>query len=309
MKRLIALVPILLFVVLASSGPAAQAAGARVGMMSVDGTNGYLNGRRLDPREPVAVYDGDYVSTGPGTSVRIGLTADGYAGFIQLDQNTDPNLVIASACIVMNILKGQALVNAKNICLRTKGISGVTRSVVNLKAGDDGTVLTVVEGQVEVEQPAPAKVGSSERLVVLPDGKYHQYPIDAAEASRSTDWTQHYFTEPPPKKSSKLSKWLWGLGAAAVIYGVTQHGHDHDDDNSSGTNVWCCLPSGGDGPLVPTPTTQEQCNRNEAQVYATRDQAAHACPAPATSDAPSATYDAPPVTPDTPPPAEEPPVR
>mgnify|MGYP001053472418 CR=1 FL=1 len=50
----------------------------RVGTMQVAGSNAFLNGQPVRTRDPVPINDGDYVSTGAATSVRIGLTADGY---------------------------------------------------------------------------------------------------------------------------------------------------------------------------------------------------------------------------------------
>ena len=215
----------------------AAAPAKRVGTMQVAGSNAFLNGQPVRTRDPVPINDGDYVSTGAATSVRIGLTADGYAGVIQLDENTDPNLIIATGCIIMRMLKGQALVNAKNICLGTTNISGVTRSVVNFKAdATGGTIVTVIEGQLELQKPTPMMVAGSERLVALPDGTTHKYAIDAAEAARSAAWTQHYdFTNPGTghhdSHGAHVAAGVFGAILGGVVLCKTGVICDHDHDN------------------------------------------------------------------------------
>lgn len=229
MKRLPMLLSAVLLALLAMAGPvAAQAPPLQVGVMEVDGKNAYYNGKRVAARDPIPIYDGDYVSTGKRTSVRIVLTADGYEGYIQLDQNTDPNLIIAARCIVMNMLEGRALINAKNICLGTQDISGVTRSVVNLTADGGVSQLTVIEGSVELERPFATTVGTYQRYMVSADGRASSHAIDVAEAARTIEWTQDYFDG----KGSGRGKKAAGILAAiigAIVIGKQLHDDDDDD--------------------------------------------------------------------------------
>jgi hypothetical protein len=294
-------------VLFAMSGITAAAPPKRVGTMQVVGSNAFLNGQQVRTRDPVPINDGDYVSTGAATSVRIGLTADGYAGVIQLDENTDPNLIIATGCIIMRMLKGQALVNAKNICLGTTNISGVTRSVVNFKAdATGGTVVTVIEGQLELQKPAPMTVAGSERLVALPDGTTHKYAIDAAEAARSTAWTQRYDFNKPETAHHDAHAGHVAAGVLGAILGgvvlcqagvICNHDHDHDHGNdtpndtpspSQPQSISCC--SYNDGAPVITPATAEECAAKGGTPYPTRQEAAQRCTVAVPADsAPAAT--------------------
>ena len=282
----------LAFLVFAIPGITAAAPPKRVGTMQVAGSNAFLNGQQVRTRDPVPINDGDYVSTGAATSVRIGLTADGYAGIIQLDENTDPNLIIATGCIIMRMLKGQALVNAKNICLGTTNISGVTRSVVNFKAdATGGTIVTVIEGQLELQKPTPMMVAGSERLVALPDGTTHKYAIDAAEAARSTAWTQRYDFNKPEAAHHDAHAGHVAAGVLGAILGgvvlcktgvICDHDHDDDHDNpndspspSQPQSISCC--SYNDGAPVIAPATAEECAAKGGTAYPTRKAAAQKC--------------------------------
>ena len=281
----------------------AAAPAKRVGTMQVAGSNAFLNGQPVRTRDPVPINDGDYVSTGAATSVRIGLTADGYAGVIQLDENTDPNLIIATGCIIMRMLKGQALVNAKNICLGTTNISGVTRSVVNFKAdATGGTIVTVIEGQLELQKPTPMMVAGSERLVALPDGTTHKYAIDAAEAARSAAWTQRYdFNKPETathdSHAAHVAAGVLGAILGGVVLcktGVICDHDDHDHDNPSDSpgqnqpqSISCC--SYNDGAPVVAPATAEECAAKGGTAYPSREAAAHACVVAPADSPPAAT--------------------
>jgi hypothetical protein len=277
---------------------AAQTPPKRVGTMQVAGSNAFLNGQPVHTHDPVPINDGDYVSTGTATSVRIGLTADGYAGVIQLDENTDPNLIIATGCIIMRMLKGQALVNAKNICLGTTNISGVTRSVVNFKAdATGGTIVTVIEGQLELQKPTPMMVAGSERLVALPDGTTHKYAIDAAEAARSAAWTQRYdFNKPETahhdSHGAHVAAGVLGAILGGVVLckaGVICDHDDNDHDNPSDSpghnqpqSISCCRYN--DGVPVIAPATAQECAANGGTAYPTQEAAAQKCTIAAPAD-------------------------
>lgn len=303
MKRTL-LLTFALLVLLALPGiAAAQTPPRRVGMMQVAGSNAFLNGQPVRTRDPVVINDGDYVSTGAATSVRIGLTADGYGGIIQLDENTDPNLIIATRCIVMRMVKGQALVNAKNICMGTTNLSSVTRSVVNFKVDDTGgTTVTVIEGQLEVEKPAPMTIAASERLVVLADGTVHRYPVNATEAARSAEWTQRYeFGNPAsadhPPGGSGWKKWVPIVGGAAVLcaFGVIcDRDNDNGNDGGSGSSndrpaqsVACCTYNDGVPDVMQA--TARECADRGGTAYPSQQAATRACTVAPMEPAPPST--------------------
>ncbi len=254
----------------------AQGPRTQVGLMEVDGKNAFHNQTKVRNRAKVPIYDGDYISTGARTSVRVALTADGYSGFIQLDENTDPNLIIATKCIVMKMLKGQALVNAKNICLGTQSISGVTRSLVNLKADGLASELTVVEGGVDLDRPIALTVGTRERYQVAADGAINQYTVDAAEAARSIAWSEKYFGG----GSSSSGRTAAGIAAAvigAILVGKAIDDHNDKDDNKPRDPPvpWCCYYTSS-GPLVRQMPAQ-QCAAQQGEPHDTKEEADTDC--------------------------------
>jgi hypothetical protein len=193
---------------------------------------------------PGPINDGDYVSTGAATSVRIGLTADGYAGVIQLDENTDPNLIIATGCIIMRMLKGQALVNAKNICLGTTNISGVTRSVVNFKA--DATRRHHRHRdrrQLELQKPTPMMVGDRNGSSPCPTEpptnmrSTRQRPL-AVRVTQRYDFNKPE-TAPHDSHGSHVAAGVLGaiLGGVVLCKAGVICDDDHDDDHDNPTTV------------------------------------------------------------------------
>lgn len=249
---------------------AAQTGKTQVGFMQVDGQNAFLNGQRVTADVPIRVYTGDHVSTGTRTSVRIGLVAEGYGGIIQLDQDTDPNLVIASRCIIMKILKGQALVNAKNICLGSGNLSGVTNSLVNLKTDGITTELTVVEGRMEIEQPSVASVAANQRYWAGPSGEYRQYDIDAAEAQRTVEWTQRYsFGRAASSGPSPVAVGTGVVVGAGILcaLGILC---DHED------KTWCCYMGPDESPLVGR-MEQRECRQRGGTGHGSEGDARAAC--------------------------------
>ena len=53
----------------------AAAPAKRVGTMQVAGSNAFVNGQPVHTHDPVPINDGDYVSTGAATSVRISASS------------------------------------------------------------------------------------------------------------------------------------------------------------------------------------------------------------------------------------------
>ena len=198
---------------------------AEVGVLVADGDNAFINGTQIRNRTRYRISDGDTVATGPATSVRIKLTARGYKGYIQLDQNTDPNLLVKSGCIAMEMLKGRAIINAKRICLKTPKIQGVTKSLVHLRVDEQADELTVIKGSVDLSVPVSTTVGAYWRYTVGADGRAEPQQIDRAEAERTIEWQRQYFRGMPT-----WAKWLLAFGGALVLHEVLE---DDDDPPSS----------------------------------------------------------------------------
>src|SRR3546814_10506844 len=80
--------------------------------------------------------------------------------------------------------------------------SGISHSRINIEVDERGTVVTVIEGQAELDQaPASMLVSASEQLVVLPNGEHYKNALDPAAAERTAEWTKNYdFNAPAPEK-------------------------------------------------------------------------------------------------------------
>ena len=224
MKTFIAVAIAILGLAALCAPVAAQApAPVQIGTLVADGANGFVNGAQVKARKKYKIHDGDTISTGPGTSLRLTLTAKGYDGYIQLDENTDPNLLVKSGCIAMQMLKGKAIINAKNICMKTPRLEGTTKSLVHLDVGEERDQLTVIRGRVDLSVPLATTVGEFWRYTVEADGTAHAEQINAAEAQRTIDWQKQYFKGMPT-----WLKVVLGLLAGWALHEAIDQDHDPD---------------------------------------------------------------------------------
>src|SRR3546814_6035047 len=78
----------------------------------------------------------------------------------------------------------------------------ISHSRINIEVDERGTVVTVIEGQAELDQaPASMLVSAPEQLVVLPNGEHYKNELDPAAAERTAEWTKNYdFNAPAPEK-------------------------------------------------------------------------------------------------------------
>lgn len=196
-----------------------------IGKLVADGAEGYVNGVQIKARKKYVIYDGDTISTGRDTSLRLSLTADGYDGYIQLDEDTDPNLLKKSGCIAMEMLKGRAIINAKRICMKTPRLEGVTKSLVHLDVNEQADTLTVIKGSVDLQAPIATTVGEFWRYSVGADGAAQAQRIDAAEAQRTIEWQKQYFRGMPT--------WLKALLVTLGAYALHEVIDDKDRPSSS----------------------------------------------------------------------------
>src|SRR3546814_3740541 len=76
----------------------------------------------------------------------------------------------------------------------------ISHSRINIEVDERGTVVTVIEGQAELDQaPASMLLSASEQLVVTPNGEHYKNALDPAAAERTAEWTQNYdFNAPAP---------------------------------------------------------------------------------------------------------------
>ena len=205
-----------------------------VGTLAIDGNNAFVNERPAVNK--MRIHSGDYVSTGPGTSVKIMLT---WGGYVQLDENTDPlfELITEGACLLVQVARGQAYVDAQNVCIDdSKNLQSNTHSKVNLRTDGNYSELTVIEGHVTVRSPTSAELGANDQYVRDQGGRGYQRRLSTAEATATIAWTQNYF-----QRTSRND-----AATAAVITGIFgallwEHTHKPKDNR------------------VPTPVTPSDC--------------------------------------------------
>lgn len=165
----------------------------QIGIVSVDGNAGFINGQPLASSEQVC--EGDEVSTGAHTSARVDLMGGGY---VQLDENTDPFFLLAEGgCIIIRMLKGQAYVDAKTACVQTEKIDTQLHSAINIEEGAKRTRLTVLEGTVEFRVPTQPPLTAGQQLILKPGQPPRVKKLSKKQLARVIHWRQRYFGATP----------------------------------------------------------------------------------------------------------------
>lgn len=158
-----------------------------IGTLQVDGTEAFLNGGRVPGGTRVHV--GDTVTTGANTSVKLQFVGGGY---LQLDENTDPRLLREGGCILVQIFKGQALVDAKRLCIEAADVALVLNSRVNIRLAGGAAEVTLLEGSATVTQPSSATLVPYDQYRTV-RGRSRQLRLSSTEALATARWTERYF--------------------------------------------------------------------------------------------------------------------
>lgn len=140
---------------------AAQPGREFVGRLDVDGPNAFLNGRRTG--DGARVFLGDRVSTGFATSVKVFLQGGGY---VQLDQNTDPDFLREGGCLIIQILTGRVFIDGTGVCIETPSISARQASQIHYAVSSATTETVVLAGSVVMRRPAQVTLGQYDYYVV-----------------------------------------------------------------------------------------------------------------------------------------------
>lgn len=242
----------------------ARAQDGYIAVMDVDGSNAFIENARQRPSAvDVPIQDGNMVRTGSRTSARIELAPQ---GTVLLNQNSAKLITLSffkgTRCLAVRLISGELFINGENVCFLTNvgAVSGISRSLINVKVDARGTVVTVLQGTAEFDaKPAAIRVTTSEQLSVLPNGEYRTTRLDPAEAQRAADWTRQFFVAQPKPKMSGLKKALIAIGAALAIGAVVHEANDDDDDRRDPPPPPPPTPAGSDYPVPadsasPTPT-------------------------------------------------------
>lgn len=163
-----------------------------IGTLTVAGPDVFLNGTHAKSGTPV--YDGGTVTTGADSSGLVQFAAGGSA---QIDQNTDPGfrfkLLTEGWCLVMEIAKGQILVDGGSGCMeiQTPDGSGFVHSKVNVKVVDGQTTWTVLQGAVQLTELA-ATVSAYQGITVSKGKLLRRTNLSMADLAALTKWQSRY---------------------------------------------------------------------------------------------------------------------
>jgi len=142
-----------------------------IGWMRVDGPEGYRNGQLVQGVN-IKIFSGDHVSTGKATGIQVRFRGRGDT-YIQLDENTDPDLIKEAGCLWVRLLKGKLFAQGTGLCLDSPDLAAAVNSQVNLEiqpskrgGGITRSVLTVIEGHAMLSRPESIEVGAGEQIGV-----------------------------------------------------------------------------------------------------------------------------------------------
>ena len=100
--------------------------------MAVDGPNATLNGQPVQG-DSIAIRNNDHVVTGTDTSVRIQFVSP-RGTFVQLDQNTDPDVFAETDCLWVRMLRGKLFSQGTGLCVDSPDLAAALNSEVSLSA-------------------------------------------------------------------------------------------------------------------------------------------------------------------------------
>ena len=162
---------------------AAQAAKELIGRLDVAGPNGFLNGKRAATNTPV--YLGDRVSTGPATSVKVWLRGGGY---VQLDQNTDPDFLKEGGCLIVQILSGRVFIDGTGVCVATPSIAARQASQVHYNVQQSKTETVVLAGNVAMRRPKAVNLTRYDYYAVSGDKAEPPRKLTPQAANATAAW-------------------------------------------------------------------------------------------------------------------------
>ena len=258
-----------------------------IGLLTVDGPEGFLNGQPVQG-EGIPIHNNDHVATGSGTGMRIQMWH--YANtYIQLDQNTDPDLIQEADCLWVRMIRGKLFAEGTSLCLESPDLAAALHSQVILavqptKGGGTSTrsVLWVVAGNAELTKPEVRQVPAGyEQVVSSVRGVEPLRQLSATELRDATAWRLDHPrllqpfrrrpvtpvnvtpTQPPPASTSDPTP-------------PTPNPNGSNAKSRALSTVapaWCCLPNGA----IQQGTTLS-CQRLHGKSYPDERTARASCP-------------------------------
>jgi hypothetical protein len=243
--------------------PAKKQPSVYVGTLAVIGKEAYVN--RRPAYTGAVIYDNDIVSTGPGTSAKIYLQ---WGGFVQLDENTDPlfELLREGACLLVEVAKGQAYVDAENVCLDdNRNLESNTQSQVNLSTDGAESTLTVVQGHVRVTSPGDALLQANDQYSVDANGRGYRARLTPEQTNSVVDWVGRYPFPPAPPQTPRPPQRQGGsisppevAAISAIFWSVLNQKGGGNHGHSPGTGPSPTAPGAGTSPRTYPPGTSDR---------------------------------------------------
>jgi hypothetical protein len=154
------------------------------------GENAFINGNKA--RQGAQVYSGDNVSTKAATSVSVAFN-DG--GFMQLDANTDPDFqkwFEMGRCIIEAFVQfGQVYVETGNRCdflIDDGHLEAIAHTKFNLEVHRGYSVLSVIQGEIQLRSPKQLRVSSNQQLTVYRNGHTKIKPLSQDKIQQILQW-------------------------------------------------------------------------------------------------------------------------
>src|SRR5262245_37523351 len=241
-----------------------------IGTLEVDGPNAFRNGRPTD--DGARVFHGDTISTGARTSMRLRFVG---GGVLQLDENTDPQLLREGACILVRILTGQAFVDAKRVCIADSNLEVTLNSRANLKIVGQRSTLTLIEGSAEMGRPERRAVGQYAQYIVIGGVVDSVQRLRREDAEATANWTRRYF------KAAEQSGWCCvgdAVGQSTAERCSAARGRFYTDESVARRDCapqspsgWCCAAG------RVNESTKSACDARYGRFYIDKQAASAAC--------------------------------
>jgi len=156
-----------LILLLAGCATVPQPGSGPVGTLRTSGPHVFVNGRPATGG--TAVYFGDEVATGAGSSAIVDFRQ---GGFLQLDENTDPLISYweQARCILIRVFGGQISVKGSGICVEAPPLRFALNSEANLQVAPGSFVLTILQGSATLSWPARRLLTRAQQVRLSPQG-------------------------------------------------------------------------------------------------------------------------------------------
>ena len=157
----------------------------KIGVLEVMGDQVSLNNEPAT--SGMIVYSGDNVSTGDASKAIVRFSQ---GGFLELDQNTDPDLIRKAYCLLIRIFSGQVYVEGRDICIETPESESFLDSAVNVRVLPGLTIATVYRGRLTLQRPENLIITRNGQVRIRRTSVDDVRSLPGLELDRIIDWRE-----------------------------------------------------------------------------------------------------------------------